>query len=61
VKATVEDIILYRPATAARMVLLTDCMSPVAGFAEQQTAFIENLCSRGARIAASTDILAESL
>jgi nicotinamidase-related amidase len=49
VKSTVEDIAAYRPETAARIVLLTDCMSPVAGFAEQQRAFIENMRSLGAR------------
>ncbi|MDR0702757.1 MAG: isochorismatase family protein [Azoarcus sp.] len=57
VKATVEDIITFRPETAKRLVLISDCMSPVAGFAEQQTAFIENLSSRGAHIATSAEIL----
>ncbi|MDR2261351.1 MAG: cysteine hydrolase [Azoarcus sp.] len=59
VKATVEDIIAYRPTVAARIVLLSDCMSPVAGFAEQQTAFIENLRARGARIATAGEVLPE--
>ncbi|MDR1229054.1 MAG: isochorismatase family protein [Azoarcus sp.] len=60
VKASVEDIVEYRPETAKRIALLVDCMSPVTGFAEQQTAFIENMRSRGARIAMSADILPES-
>ncbi|MDR2689135.1 MAG: isochorismatase family protein [Azoarcus sp.] len=59
VKATVEDLIEYRPDTASRIVLLTDCMSPVAGFAEQQTAFVDGMRSRGARIATSEEILPE--
>jgi nicotinamidase-related amidase len=59
VKATIEDLIEYRPDTAARIVLLTDCMSPVAGFAEQQTAFIDGMRARGARIAKASDILPE--
>ncbi|MDR2365890.1 MAG: isochorismatase family protein [Zoogloeaceae bacterium] len=59
VKATVEDILFYRPETATRIVLLADCMSPVAGFAAQQAAFIETLRARGARVAAAAEILPE--
>jgi nicotinamidase-related amidase len=59
VKATVEDLVEFRPETAKRIVLLADCMSPVAGFAAQQAAFIESMRARGARIATSADILTE--
>ncbi|MDR3353130.1 MAG: cysteine hydrolase [Zoogloeaceae bacterium] len=50
VRATVEDIVTYRPETATRIVLLADCMSPVAGFAAQQSAFLDAMRQRGARV-----------
>jgi nicotinamidase-related amidase len=59
VKATVEDILRYRPETATRIVLITDCMSPVAGFSAQQAAFIDNVRAQGGRVAAAHEILPE--
>lgn len=52
VRATVEDLVAYLPAgSAARITLLTDCMSPVAGFEAQHYAFLESLRHQGARLA----------
>jgi nicotinamidase-related amidase len=59
VKATIEDIAEYRPDTVARIVLLTDCMSPVTGFESAQQTFLEDMRRRGARIATSEEILPE--
>jgi nicotinamidase-related amidase len=59
VKSTTEHIVQYLPATAKRITLLTDCMSPVTGFEAQQQSFIETLRSQGARIATSAEILPE--
>ncbi|MDR1349401.1 MAG: cysteine hydrolase [Zoogloeaceae bacterium] len=57
VKATVEDIAAALPAE--RLTLLVDCMSPVAGFADAQQGFFDDMNRCGARIATSADILPE--
>ena len=60
VRATVEDLVQYLPAGyARRLVLLTDCMSPVGGFAAQQQAFLESMQARGARLATSSEVLSD--
>jgi nicotinamidase-related amidase len=59
VKATTEHIVEYLPDAARRITLLTDCMSPVAGFEAQQTVFIETMRVQGARIACAADLLPE--
>ena len=59
VKATTEHIVEQLGADAARLVLLTDCMSPVAGFDAQYQDFLAAMATRGVRISTSTVILAE--
>ena len=60
VKATVEDIVNHLPGDRAeRLVLLTDCMSAVTGFAAQQDAFLRGMAKRGARLTTSTELLRE--
>ena len=66
VKASTEHIADYLQAqqgreALAKLVLLTDCMSPVPGFEAQQEAFIAAMLARGARLATSTEILPELL
>ena len=61
VKATTEHIADHLSDRLDRLVLLTDCMSPVGGFEAQQAAFLEAMRSRGARLATSTDVLPELL
>jgi len=41
----------------AKLVLLTDCMSPVAGFEAQYDAFVRDMAARGAQLATSADVL----
>lgn len=66
VKASTEHIADYlqsqqgKPALA-RLVLLTDCMSPVTGFAAQQRDFLVAMHERGARLATSAEVLPELL
>jgi len=38
-------------------VLLTDCMSPVAGFEAQHQAFLDAMRARGVRLATSNEAL----
>lgn len=52
VRATVEHLVAYLPQDfASRMTLLTDCMSPVAGFEAQSEAFLADMQARGAQLA----------
>ena len=60
VKATTEHIAEHLPGgRLERLVLLTDCMSPVAGFEAQQAAFLDAMRARGARLATSAELLPE--
>lgn len=60
VKATTEHIVdNWDPAQLSRLVLVTDCMSPVAGFNAQYEGFIDAMRERGVRIAQSGDVIAE--
>jgi nicotinamidase-related amidase len=63
VKATTEHIVANlqrtRAGRAEKLVLLTDCMSPVAGFSAQHESFLHDLRDRGARLATSLEISAE--
>lgn len=60
VRATVEDLADLLPGHAmARLVLLTDCMSPVSGFEAQQDRFLHDMQRRGARLATSGRMLPE--
>ena len=59
VRSTVEDIVNHLPKlspewTASRVVLLTDCMSPVGGFEREQAAFLESMHTRGVQLAQSS-------
>ena len=57
VKATVEHMAEYLPGgNLSRIVLLTDCMSPVAGFAAAQTSFLQRMRDLGVQERASTDM-----
>ena len=59
VKSTVEDLVDQLPGGRAdRLVLLTDCMSPVGGFQAQHDAFLKGMAARGARLATSAEVLA---
>lgn len=57
VKASTEHIVEH--IAPGKLVLLTDCMSPVSGFEAQHAAFIEDMRQRGAQIATSAEILPE--
>ena len=66
VKASTEHIADYLQAqqgkpALARLVLLTDCMSPVTGFAAQQRDFLAAMHERGARLATSAEVVPELL
>jgi nicotinamidase-related amidase len=57
VKATVEHLVEHLPGgNLSRIVLLTDCMSPVAGFANAQTAFLQRMRDLGVQERTSTDM-----
>ncbi|HEY8025626.1 MAG TPA: cysteine hydrolase [Burkholderiaceae bacterium] len=58
VKATTEHIATaFGAASMGKLVLLTDCMSPVAGFETQYEAFVRDMAARGAQLATSADAL----
>lgn len=58
VKATVEDLAQHLPGgKLSRIVLLTDCMSPVPGFNAGQTAFLQRMRELGMQTRGSTDVL----
>lgn len=57
VKATTEHLVQQLgPAMARKMVLLTDCMSPVSGFEAAQAAFFEAMAAQGLALRHSTDL-----
>jgi nicotinamidase-related amidase len=58
VRATTEHIVANLPGgRPERLVLLTDCMSPVAGFEAQHQAFLDEMRAKGVRLATSTEAL----
>jgi nicotinamidase/pyrazinamidase len=60
VKATTEHIVdNWDPQQIAKLVLVTDCMSPVTGFEAQYERFISAMRERGVQIAHSGDVIAE--
>jgi nicotinamidase-related amidase len=62
VRATTEHIVDNLPSGRAdKVVLLTDCMSPVGGFAAQHAAFMLDMRQRGVRLATSREALVEVL
>jgi nicotinamidase-related amidase len=59
VRATTEHIVANLPGgRPGRIVLLTDCMSPVGGFEAQHTAFLDEMRAQGVRLMSSADALA---
>ncbi len=58
VRATTEDLVAQLPAGfTQRLVLLTDCMSPVAGFEAQQAQFFAAMRDCGVALASSAQML----
>jgi nicotinamidase-related amidase len=58
VRATTEHIVANLPGgRPERVVLLTDCMSPVGGFEAQQAEFFAAMRALGVRLASATEIL----
>lgn len=58
VKATTEHIVQNLPGRRLdRLILLTDCMSPVAGFEAQHEQFFTAMQAKGVRLATSADLL----
>ena len=56
VRATTEHIVANLPGgRPGRVVLLTDCMSPVAGFEAQHAAFLDEMRARGVRLMTSDE------
>jgi len=57
VRATTEDVVANLTGRLDRVVLLTDCMSPVAGFEAEHAAFMADMRDRGVRLATGTEVL----
>jgi nicotinamidase/pyrazinamidase len=59
VKATTEHIVQHLPGgRPERLVLLTDCMSPVGGFEAQAETFLATMRAKGVRLMTSTEAAA---
>ncbi len=62
VRATTEHIVdNFAQVDLHKLVLLTDCMSPVTGFQTQYDDFARDMLARGLQLAKSTDVLPELL
>jgi nicotinamidase-related amidase len=62
VKASTEHIADQLDAQSlSKLVLVIDCMSPVAGYTPQYEAFLHDMQERGVRIAQSGDVLQDLL
>ncbi|SHG65513.1 cysteine hydrolase [Massilia sp. CF038] len=60
VKATTEHIVQHwDPAQLSKLVLVTDCMSPVTGFEPQYRDFVMAMQAKGVQVAQSADVLGE--
>jgi nicotinamidase/pyrazinamidase len=58
VRATTEHIVDHLPGgRPGRVVLLTDCMSPVGGFEAQHAAFLDAMKAKGIRLMSSAQAL----
>jgi nicotinamidase/pyrazinamidase len=58
VRATVEHVVDNWPAgELGRLVLLTDCMSAVSGFAAQYAGFLKDMRQRGVRLSSAAEVL----
>jgi len=59
VRATVEHLAAHLPSRQlSKLVLLTDCISPVAGFEAQQAEFLAAMQAQGLQLALSTEVQA---
>ena len=57
VRATTEHLVDNLPSRQAdKVVLLTDCMSPVGGFEAQHNAFLDAMAHRGVRLMSSSEM-----
>lgn len=62
VKATTEHIVDNLPSKQlSKIILLTDCMSPVGGFEQQAESFLAAMRGRGVQLATSQDVLPQLL
>jgi nicotinamidase-related amidase len=62
VKATTEHIAAnFKPEDLSKLVLVTDCMSPVTGFGAQYERFVADMAARGLQTATAADVLPELL
>jgi nicotinamidase/pyrazinamidase len=62
VKATIEDVVQHLPGgRPERVLLLADCMSPVAGFQAQHEAFFAAMQARGVQRTTSEAVLPQLL
>ena len=60
VRATTEHIVEHWDQSRLdRLVLVTDCMSPVTGFEAQYDSFVRAMMARGVQIASAADVAAE--
>lgn len=60
VKATTEHLADHLPSgRAGKLVLLSDCMSPVGGFEAQAQAFLAQMAQRGAGVMTSAELARE--
>jgi nicotinamidase/pyrazinamidase len=58
VKATTEHIVANLPGgRPERITLITNCMSPVGGFAAQHDSFLGDMRSRGVKLATAAEVL----
>ena len=62
VRATTEHILdRFAPGIQGKVILLTDCMSPVSGFEAQHQVFLSEMRQRGVRLCTSDELLPELL
>lgn len=59
VRATTEHIVANLPGRPQRIALITDCMSPVAGFAAQHEAFFAEMRGLGVALVTSAELRAQ--
>ena len=62
VKATTEHLVAQlQGAEVTKLVLVTDCMSPVSGFEAAYQGFVTEMQARGVRLATAAEVAAELL
>lgn len=60
VRATTEHVVdAFTPEETKRLVLITDCMSPVSGFEAAHDAFLRDMQARGVRLASAEQVVQE--